>query len=275
MARAPRLFVAGAGIHPLTLKPLAEGETRDTVAEFIEHAEKRIADGADWLKIFATTGSADDLTGQQLFFYPEIKVATETAHAAGLRVALHSYGPSAVADALRAGVDSIEHPVGLDDQLLDQWAATDTIYVPTIDHNRYYADHRDEYGYDEAVESALHKFVHRNVESLRRAHRAGLTIAMGSDAVMSGFGQNTRELEWFVEAGMTPAEAIQTATVNGAILLGQEQHLGRLKSGFAADIVAVEGDPLRDIRALTHNVKWVMKNGEVVVDRVGKERAER
>ncbi len=271
----PRLFVAGAGLHPLTLKPLAEGETRDTVAEFVEHAEKRIADGADWLKIFATTGSADDLTGQQLFFYPEIKVATETAHAAGLRVALHSYGPSAVADALKAGVDSIEHPVGLDDQLLDQWAATATIYVPTIDHNRYYADHRDEYGYDEAVESDLHKFVQRNVETLRRAHRAGLTIAMGSDAVMSGFGQNTLELEWFVEAGMTPAEAIQTATVNGARLLGQEQYLGRLKSGFAADIVAVEGDPLRDIHALTHNVKWVMKNGEVVVDRVRKEQGER
>jgi imidazolonepropionase-like amidohydrolase len=188
---------------------------------------------------------------------------------------VHSYGPAAVADALRAGVDSIEHPVGLDDQLLEQWAASDTIYVPTIDHNRYYADHRDEYGYDEAVESELHEFVQRNVETLRRAHRAGLTIAMGSDAVMSGFGQNTRELEWFVEAGMTPAQAIQTATVNGALLLGQEEFLGRLKFGFAADIVAVEGDPLRDIRALTQNVKWVMKNGEVVVDQVGEERAER
>ncbi len=271
----PRLFVAGMGIHPLTLKPLAEGETRDAVSEFIEHAEQRVADGADWLKIFATTGSADDLSGQQIFFYPEIKAATEIAHAAGLRVAVHSYGPSAVADALAAGVDSIEHPVGLDDQLLEQWAASDTIYVPTIDHNRYYADHRDEYGYDEAVESDLHKFVQRNVETLRRAHRAGLTIAMGSDAVMSGFGQNTRELEWFVAAGMTPSQAIQSATVNGALLLGQQQYLGRLKTGFAADIVAVEGDPLRDIHALTQNVKWVMKNGEVVVDQVRKERVER
>jgi len=271
----PRLFVSGAGIHPLTLKPLGEGESRDTVAEFVELTEQRIADGADWLKIFATTGSADDLSGKQIFFYREIKAATDIAHSAGLKVAVHSYGPSAVADALRAGVDSIEHPVGLDEQLLEQWAATDTIYVPTIDHNRYYADHRDEYGYDETVESDLHKFVQRNVETLRRAHRAGLTIAMGSDAVMSGFGQNTLELEWFVEAGMTPAQAIQTATVNGALLLGKERLLGRLKSGFAADIVAVEGDPLRDIRALTRNVKWVMKNGEVVVDQVRQERGER
>jgi imidazolonepropionase-like amidohydrolase len=250
---------------------LPEGETRDAVYEFVEFTEQRIAEGADWLKIFATTGSADDLTGKQQFLYPEIKAATDTAHAAGLKVAVHSYGPSAVADALRAGVDSIEHPVGLTDQLLEQWAATDTVYVPTIDHNRYYADHRDEYGYDESIESDLHAFVQRNVESLRRAHEAGLTIAMGSDAVMSGFGQNTLELEWFIEAGMTTAEAIQTATMNGARLVGHEQYLGRLKSGFAADIVAVAGNPLRDIRAITRNVKWVMKDGDVVLNDISAE----
>ena len=90
---------------------------------------------------------------------------------------------------------------------------------------------------------------------------------MGSDAVMSGFGQNTLELEWFVKAGMTPAEALQAATVNGAVLLGQEASLGRLQAGFAADIVAVEGNPLQDIRALTRHVQWVMKNGQVVVAR--------
>jgi len=84
---------------------------------------------------------------------------------------------------------------------------------------------------------------------------------------MSGFGENTRKLEWFVEAGMSTREAVQAATVNGALLLGQEQTLGRLRSGFAADIVAVEGNPLRDIRALTRNVRWVMKGGKVVVDR--------
>jgi imidazolonepropionase-like amidohydrolase len=90
---------------------------------------------------------------------------------------------------------------------------------------------------------------------------------MGSDAVMTMFGQNTRELEWFVEAGMTPAEAIRAATVNGASLLGQEAALGRIAVGYAADIVAVEGDPLEDIEAVTRRVRWVMKNGEVVVDR--------
>ena len=91
---------------------------------------------------------------------------------------------------------------------------------------------------------------------------------------MTMFGQNTLELEWFVEAGMTTREALQAATVNGAVLLGQEQVLGRLKTGFAADIVAVEGDPLSDIRSLTRNVRWVMKAGKVVVDRKLREEVE-
>jgi len=262
----PRLFLSGAGIHPLTLSPLAEGEERDMVAEFTAQAEQRVAQGADWVKIFATTGSADDLTGEQLFFYPEIKAAVDVAHAAGLRVAVHSYGASAVDDALRAGVDSIEHPVGVDDETLKRWAATGTVYVPTIDHNRYYADHRAEYGYDEEVDKNLHEFVQKNVETLRRAHAAGIIIAMGSDAVMSGFGENTLELEWFIDAGMTTSEAIRAATVNGARLLGQEDSLGRLQPGFIADIVAVDGDPIEDIRALTRGVRWVLADGAVAVD---------
>jgi imidazolonepropionase-like amidohydrolase len=263
----PRLFISGEGIHPMTLTPLPAGEQRDVVAEFSKKAEQRVAAGADWVKIFATTGSADDLSGKQHFFYPEIKAATDIAHAAGLRVAIHSYGPSAVGDALIAGVDSIDHPVGLDGDLLELWSQTDTMYVPTIDHNRYYADHRNEYGYDDEIERNLRDFVKRNVESLRRAHEAGIRIAMGSDAVMTMFGQNTRELEWFVDAGMTPGEALQAATVNGAALLGRAQSLGRLRQGFAADIVGVRGDPVSDIRAVTRNVVWVMKAGRVVVDR--------
>lgn len=262
----PRLYLSGVGLHPQTLLPLAEGEERDIVAEFTTIAGKRVDEGADWVKIFATTGSADDLTATQNFRYPEIKAAVDVAHAAGLRVAVHSYGPSAVADALRAGVDSIEHPVGLDDATLSAWAKTDTIYVPTIDHNRYYADHRAEFGYDEETEKNLRSFVRDNLETVRRAHKAGVRMAMGSDALMTMFGENTRELEWFVEAGMTPAEALGAATVNGAALLGEEKNLGRLAPGYAADIVAVKGDPLADIRALTRGVVWVMKGGEVVVE---------
>ncbi len=262
----PRLFLAGLGLHRLSLAPIKEGQSRDVVTEFSQQARQRIDIGVDWIKIFATTGSAWDLSSEQVFFYPEIKAATDIAHKAGIRVAVHSYGPSAVPDALRAQVDSIEHAVGMSDELLQMWADTDVIYVPTVDHNRYYADHRDEYGYDEDGEAELRAFVGRNTETLRRAHKHGIQVAMGSDAVMTMFGQNTRELEWFLEAGMTPSEALRAATINGARLLGREDFLGRLAEGYAADIVGVEGDPLVDIRAVTRGVKWVMKGGIVVVD---------
>jgi len=192
----------------------------------------------------------------------EIAAATRTAHARGLKVALHAYGPSAVPDAIRAGVDSIEHAVDVNDDTLRAWAASGIPYVPTIDHNRYYADHRAEYGYNEATEKDLRDFTARNVDMLRRAHRAGIPIVFGSDAVMTMFGQNTRELVWFGEAGMKPEEVIRSATVNGAKLLGQDQVLGRLAPGYAADIIGVAGDPLADIATLATRVRWVMKAGK-------------
>ena len=93
---------------------------------------------------------------------------------------------------------------------------------------------------------------------------------MGSDALMTMFGQNTRELGWFVKAGLTPAEALATATVNGAALLGMEDHLGRLAPGYLADIVGIRGDPLVDVEALFNGVVWVMKDGQIVIDSTGR-----
>ena len=92
---------------------------------------------------------------------------------------------------------------------------------------------------------------------------------MGSDAVFTGFGENTRELEWFVKAGMTPAQALDAATRQGAALLGMEKSLGAIAPGCFADLVAVEGDPLASVDAVVHGVRWVMKGGRVVVDRSG------
>ncbi len=92
-------------------------------------------------------------------------------------------------------------------------------------------------------------------------------MGMGSDAVFHMFGQNTRELGWFVKLGMTPAQALATATTNGAELLGMSSSLGRIAPGYYADIVAVEGDPLKDINVVLNDVMWVMKGGTVVVDK--------
>jgi len=114
--------------------------------------------------------------------------------------------------------------------------------------------------------SGLRAFIERNVTTAGRALRAGVRFAMGSDAVFTMFGENARELEWFVRAGMTPAQAIAAATGNGAALLGMEDRLGKIAAGYFADLIAVEGDPSVDIRAVTNGVRWVMKAGKVVVD---------
>jgi imidazolonepropionase-like amidohydrolase len=160
----------------------------------------------------------------------------------------------------------VEHGIDLDDETLAEMVKRGTVWVPTIDHNRYYIDAREEFGFDPAVIEPLRDYIARNLESTRRAVKAGVRLGMGSDAVYTMFGQNTRELEWFIKAGMTPAQALATATSIPAELLGMEKHLGRVAPGFMADMVAVEGDPLSDISTLFRSVRWVMKGGDVMVD---------
>jgi imidazolonepropionase-like amidohydrolase len=142
-----------------------------------------------------------------------------------------------------------------------------TFYVPTIDHNRYYIENGDKIGYAPGYKERLQAFIPRNLETARKAFKAGVKIAMGSDAIYTMHGQNTRELGWFVKAGMTPEQALRTATVNAATLLGKEDELGAVAPGYFADLAAVEGDPLTDINVVLNDVKWVMKGGTVVVDK--------
>ncbi|MCG8607727.1 amidohydrolase family protein [bacterium] len=262
----PRMFVSGAGLHIQDWGSQWAGRANGP-DEVMRVAREQIQAGADWVKMFGSTGSASDLSGQQTFTFEEMKAAVDVVHKLGKRVAIHSYGPAGARDAVRAGAESVEHPVDLDQETIDEMVRRGTFYVPTVDHNRYYAEHRDEYGYSTEIADNLNDFVIRNVEAVRKAHQAGVRIAMGSDAVFTMFGQNTRELEWFVKAGMTPAEALATATTNGAALLGMEDSLGKVAAGYYADIVAVDGDPLADINAVIHGVRWVMKAGAVVVDK--------
>jgi imidazolonepropionase-like amidohydrolase len=197
----------------------------------------------------------------------QMKAIVDAAHAEGRKVAIHSYGPSGVRDAIRAGADSVEHGIDLDDETLGEMAKRRTVWVPTIDHNRYYVDAKVDYGFAPEAIPPLRDYIAKNLDAARRAFRAGVRLGMGSDAVFTGFGQNTRELEWFVKAGMSPAQALATATTTAADLLGRPDSLGRIEPGFLADLVAIEGDPLADITAVIHGVRWVMKDGVVVVDR--------
>ena len=267
----PRMFVAGYGLF-ITSAPSKLGRALDPgeangVAEVQRVAREQIGAGADWIKMYGSTGSDQDVTGFQTFSLEEMKAAAEVAHRAGKRIAIHSYGPDGARDAVRAGADSVEHATDMEDATIAEMARRGIVYVPTVDHNRYYIAHKDEFGYEEAVVDRLNDYIKRNFETLRRAVRAGVTIAMGSDAVFTGFGENTRELEWFVRAGMSPAQALAAATANGAALLAMSQSLGAVAPGCYADIVAVEGDPLKDIGSVINGVRWVMKGGKVVVDR--------
>jgi ketosteroid isomerase-like protein len=167
----------------------------------------------------------------------------------------------------------VEHGIDLDDETIAEMAKRGTVWVPTIDHNRYYVEAKDEFGFAADTIPPLRAYIEKNLESTRRAFKAGVKIAMGSDAVYTMFGQNTRELGWFVKAGMTPAQALATATTIPAAMLGHERDLGAVAPGYFADLVAVDGDPLADINVVIEKVRWVMKGGEVVVDHVGSGRS--
>jgi len=259
--QGPRMIVAGQGISAPRQATAPNPEAMRSATE------ERIKNGSDWIKVYGSRGSFDSVDTTQTLTFDEMKAIVETSHAAGHKVAIHSYGASGVEDAVRAGADSVEHGIELDDETLAEMVKRGTVWVPTIDHNRYYIDAKDEYGFKAEAIQPLKDYIEKNLEATRRAVKAGVRIGMGSDAVYTMFGQNTRELGWFVKAGMTPEQALATATTTAADLLGMKEKLGRIAPGYAADFVAVDGNPLQAIDALFSGVRVVIKDGKVVVDK--------
>ncbi len=257
----PRMIVAGQGISA------PRQTTTPSLDAMRAAAEERIKNGSDWIKVYGSRGSYDSVDTTQTLTFDEMKAIVEASHAAGHKVAIHSYGASGVKDAVRAGADSVEHGIDLDDETLAEMVSRRTVWVPTIDHNRYYVDAKDEYGFKPEAIAPLQDYIQRNLDATRRAVKAGVRIGMGSDAVYSMFGQNTRELGWFVKAGMSVEQALAAATTTAAELLGMQDRLGRIAPGYAADFVAVEGNPLQAIDALFTGVRVVMKDGRIVVDK--------
>jgi imidazolonepropionase-like amidohydrolase len=259
----PRMLVAGSGLSA----PRNAATTPNTPDQWRQQVTTRVQAGSDWIKVYGSRGSFQSVDTTQTLTFEDMKAIVDTAHAAGKPVAIHSYGASGVHDAVMAGADSVEHGIEVDDDTFKEMVKRGTVWVPTIDHNRYYVDSKDQYGFKPETIQPLQDYIQKNFEATKRAFTLGVKLGMGSDAVYSGFGQNTGELTWFVKAGMTPAQALATATTTAAALLGHAKDLGRIAPGFYADLVATEGEPLKKIDDVIKGVRWVMKDGKVVVDK--------
>lgn len=259
-AVGPRMFVAGSGLSRRQNNPF-------TAAQIDSFVKAQVDSGADVIKMYGSTGTGADTSTTQTFTYAEMKAAVDAAHKYGKRIAIHSYGAPGGRDAVRAGTNTLEHSIELDDSTLRDMASRGIIYVPTIDHNRYYADFRADYGYTDDQARGLDQYRAKNLATARRAIQLGVKLGMGSDAVHMMFGQNTWELGHFVAAGMTPTQALGAATITGAEVLGMSDRIGKVASGYFADIAAVQGDPRIDVNVTMKGVKWVMKGGNVVVDK--------
>ena len=272
----PRMFVAGPAIFADGEVPRygqvfpwvvpSQGEASG-VPEVIRLVRQELDAGADVVKMFGGTGGFNDVETHQTFTFEEMQAAVETTHIMGKRIAIHSYGPDGARDAVKAGTDTLEHAIDIDDATLAEMVRKKVVYVPTVYHNVWYVENYKEFGWPASDNQKILEYEHASEETTRRAIKAGVRIAMGSDAVYELFGHNTEELTYLVKSGMTPAQAIAAATINGAVGLGMERDLGTVAPGHYADLIAVQGDPLADIGALVHNVRWVMRSGEIVSNR--------
>lgn len=276
----PRMFVSGPGMRPARMysPPMATAATRpnqapeataDSPDEVRQVVRRLAAAGVDVIKMFGSTGAGADVSGTQTFTFEEMKAAVETAHELGLKIAIHSYGFTGARDAVLAGADSLEHGPILDDALIREMVKRGTFYDPTIDHNM------NPFGKPVVKGDDIWTFGENTMKSAQKAIKAGVKFVMGVDGAADQFVSTdipytrnaTRELIWYVKAGMTPTQALATATINAAAVLGKEKDLGKVEPGYLADIVAVDGDPLKDVNVTVTKVQWVMKAGKVMVDR--------
>ena len=222
--------------------------------------------GADVIKMTATGGVLSRIGAgvEQQFFPDELEAIIEAAHLLGKKVAAHAHGTNGINAALRAGIDSIEHGSYMDDESISLFLKTGAYYVPTLmagEATMLAATNNPDYFVPEVRAKAL-AVGPEMIISFGKAHEAGVKIAFGTDSGVSPHGQNAREFELMVEGGMSPAEAIVTATVNAADLLGLSDQIGTIEVGKRADLIAVAGDPTRDVSTL-RAVSFVMRDGRV------------
>jgi len=221
--------------------------------------------GADVIKICASGGvlSKGDLPGAPQYTLEEMQAIAAEAHKLGRKVAAHAHGTESIKDAIRAGIDSIEHSSLIDDEGIKLAKEHGTYLVFDIYNDDYILGMGEKVGMlPESIEKEK-KIGKLQRENFRKAFQAGAKIAYGTDSGVYPHGDNAKQFAKMVEFGMKPIDAIQAATINAADLIGWSDKVGAVEVGHFADVIAVTGDPLSDVKVL-ENVTFVMKGGKVV-----------
>jgi imidazolonepropionase-like amidohydrolase len=282
IAKGPRIFACGKAIattgghadptNGWAQRLMGEPGPRDGVIngpfEAAEAVRQRYKDGADTIKITATGGvlsvAKNGLNPQ--FTEDEIRSVVTIARDYGFKVAAHAHGAEGVKRAIRGGVDSIEHGTFMDDEAMRLMKEKGTYYVPTLSAGRWVADRAEEEGFFPALVRPKAAAIGPQLKyTFAKAYKSGVKIMFGTDTGVSAHGENAHEFRYMVDAGMPALEAIKAATIVPARFMDVADRLGSIEVGKVADIVAVPGDPLRDITVMEH-VRFVMKDGKVFKD---------
>ena len=281
----PRIVASGPGISitgghgdlnnfsPQTRVSMFPAERDFQIADGVDQirhvVRAQVKYGVDVIKILATGGvlSKGDSPGAPQFTPEELKAAADEAHMAGRKIAAHAHGTQGIKNAILAGIDSIEHASLIDDEGIRLAKEHGTYLVMDIYNDDYILGKAIEFGLPkENVEKE--KMVGRlQRENFEHAVKGGAKMAFGTDAGVYPHGDNAKQFFYMVKFGMTPAQAIRAATSSAADLIGRAKDVGTLEAGKFADVIAVTGDPLQDVRAL-ENVGFVMKGGVVGKDQI-------
>ena len=279
LIKGPRIYTAGKAIattgghadptNGYRADLMGDPGPKEAVADGPDECRKavreRYKEGSDLIKITATGGvlsNAKNSSNPQ-FTEEEIKAIVETAKDYGFRVAAHAHGAEGMKRAIRAGVNSIEHGTLMDDEAIALFKQYGTWYVPTITAGKSVADSAKIRGYyPELVVPKALAIGPQIQKTFAKAYKAGVKIAFGTDAGVYRHGMNWLEFTYMIEAGMTPMDAIKSATISAADLIGIKDQVGSIEAGKLADIIAVDGDPLKDPQVFG-KVIFVMKDGVV------------
>lgn len=278
--KGPRIFSAGKSLattgghadptNGFNAKIMGDPGPKQGVVNSVDDAKKavrqRYKDGADFIKITATGGVLSlAKSGQNpQFTSDELKSVIETAKDYGMHVAAHAHGTEGMLRAVEAGITTIEHGTYMDKRVIQAMKKNGTYYVPTIIAGKFVAEKSKVDGFFPSIVRPKAAAVGPQIQgTFKKAYKAGVKIAFGTDSGVSPHGENAKEFEYMVEVGMPELAAIQSATIATAELLDVADTLGTIETGKLADIIAVKGNPLEDIKSL-QKVSFVMKDGEVI-----------